>query len=276
MAAFKTVNGTVGLIEWTKFEGDKVYLRYKILACDESEEPPAPLGASTQPAGGRLEFRVAPSASALDKAELGSYMDWLKAGKMGFWWKDGRIAGITGRMPEYAWLPIAGELTNAPGLITGQYQGRKYVLVSDKPGETMVPGEGENAWGLVKVYKTTDNSGQPVVGFELDERGAELFAALTKANVKNALAIVVDGKVLSAPVLMTALGKSGVIPGRFSEQKVKDLIRALKIGMPPATQPTEGGQPLIRGDQRPSRVQAARPQLAARMLEVEQRRLKLL
>jgi len=179
----------------------------------------------------KVEFRIAPRPSAMDKAELRSCMGWLKAGRVGFWWKGGRVAGIAGRMPKHAWLPIAGELSNADQLVTGEYKGRKYVLVSDKSGQTMVPGQGKNAWYLAKAYATKGGSGRPAVGFELDARGAELFAALTKANVNNTLAILVDGKVVSAPVIRAALGKKGMITGRFSEQEVKDLVNALDARM---------------------------------------------
>jgi len=180
---------------------------------------------TTRPAGSKLEFRVAPKPSDLTGAELASYMDWLKAGKIGFWWKDGRIAG---RMPDHAWLPIASELTNAQQLVTGEHDGRKYVLVSDKPGQTMVPGKGNDAWSLAKVYAAKDSLGQPAIGFELDARGAELFGALTKANVNSALAMIVDGKVIAAPVLKTALGKQAIITGRFTEQEVAALVRTLR------------------------------------------------
>ena len=189
---------------------------------------------ASQPAGSRLEFRIAPKPSDLGKAELASYMDWLKASKVGFWWKNGRVAGIAGRMPDHAWLPISGELTNAPQLVTGLYQGQKYVLVSDKPGQTMVPGEGKDAWGLSTVFAGNDRQNEPAVKFVLDDRGAELFSALTRVNINNALAIVVDGKVISAPIIRTALGKQGQITGRFTEQEIQALVRSLKAGMPPA------------------------------------------
>jgi len=204
----------------------------------------------------KLEFRIAPRPSAMGKAELRSCMDWLKAGRVGFWWKGGRVAGIAGRMPNHAWLPIAGELTNADQLVTGEYKGRKYVLVSDKSGQTMLPGKGKNAWYLAKAYATKGGSGRPAVGFELDARGAELFAALTKANIRNALAIVVDDKVVSAPVLMSPLGRKGMITGRFSAQKVKDLVNALNADMAstpdgastPVTQPSTTRAPLDLDD----------------------------
>lgn len=187
---------------------------------------------TTRPAGSKLEFRVTPKSSDLSKAELASYMDWLKAGKVGFWWKG---AGIRGRMPDHAWLPISGELPNSRQLVTGEHNGQKYVLVSDKPGQTMVPGEG-NRGGLAKVYATKDDRDQPVIGFELDARGAELLAALTKANINNALAIVIDGKVVSAPIIKASLGKTGIIIGQFTEQEVNALVQALRAGIPPKTE----------------------------------------
>ena len=196
---------------------------------------------TTQLGGSKLEFRIAPPPSAMDEAELASYRNWLKAGRIGFWWKGGRIAMIAGRMPDHAWLPIADERTNFPALVTSEYKGKKYVLVSDRPGETMVQGEGKNAWGLARVYATKDMYDRPSVGFEFDDRGAEVFAAFTKGNVNNTLAIVVDDKVISAPKLMAPLYREGKILGRFSKQEVKALVKALKVGMPP--NPEEASTP---------------------------------
>ena len=214
----------------------------------------------------KVEFRIAPRPSAMGKAELRSCMDWLKAGRVGFWWKGGRIAGIAGRLPKHAWLPIAGELTGADQLVTGEYKGRKYVLVSDKPGQIMVLGQGKDAWWLANVYATADNSGSPAVGFELDARGAELFAALTKANIRNALAIVIDGEVISAPMLMSPMGKKGMITGRFSEQEVKDLVNGLKAGMP-QTPDGASTQPAAQ----PSSRQAAQPAQPVTKAEIDER-----
>jgi beta-lactamase regulating signal transducer with metallopeptidase domain len=199
---------------------------------------------TTQPAGSKLEFRIAPKPSTLSETVREWYLKLLREGQVGFWWRQPPGVPYEGPVIEYIWLPISGELTNGPQLVTGEYNGQKYVLVSDKPGQTMVPGstasgsppsgEGNDAWGLAKVYATTDAMNLPAVGFEMDDRGAELFSAFTKANIGNVLAIVVDGKVISAPRLMAALGKHGMITGRFSEQEVKDLVQALKAGMVPA------------------------------------------
>ena len=237
MLALQTKAGGLGALQIAGFTNDPkgMKIRYKMLQAAASAPhvlKPTPLSAEST-----MEFRIAPKPSDLDKAELASYMDWLKAGKVGFWWKGGRIAGIAGRMPDHAWLPISSELTS-PTSVTGEYKGQEYVLVSDTPGQTMVAGEGKDAWGLAKVYATKDHLNQPAVKFVLDDRGAELFSALTKANINNALAIVVDGKVISAPIIKTVLGKTGMITGKFTAQEVAALVEALRAGMPPATRPT--------------------------------------
>ena len=199
----------------------------------EIEIQPADPKPGTQPAGSRLEFRIAPSASSLTNAERNSYMDGLKAGRVGPWWETGEKQW-QGQIPVYMWLAFAGDMANVGNMVMGEYKGQKYVLVSDKPGQTMVTGEGKEAWGLAKAYATTDAMNLPAVGFEMDDRGAELFAAFTKANIGNVVAIVVDGKVISVPVIRAAIGKQGTIPGQFSEQEVQALVQALKAGMPPA------------------------------------------
>lgn len=76
---------------------------------------------------------------------------------------------------------------------------------------------------------------QPVVSFRLDTLGARQFGDLTSANVNKRLAIVLDGKVVSAPNIQSPiLGGSGVITGRFTTEEVNDLSLVLRAGALPA------------------------------------------
>lgn len=62
-----------------------------------------------------------------------------------------------------------------------------------------------------------------------DSKGADLFANLTKDNVGNQFAIIVDGEVISAPVIQTAItGGQCVITGKFKEQEARTLATALQ------------------------------------------------
>jgi len=131
---------------------------------------------------------------------------------------------------ELQWFELAGE-ANIPAAVLGEYQGKKYILLETRRPYVMLRGEGDSQWGLTKVWAGTDNQGNPAVKFEFGERGAELFSALTKANIGNSLAILVNGKVYSAPVLKNALSNEGTITGKFTQQEVDQLVSLLQAGM---------------------------------------------
>jgi protein-export membrane protein SecD len=76
-----------------------------------------------------------------------------------------------------------------------------------------------------------DQFGRPVVEFSLTLEGADIFADVTKNNVGKRLAIVLDEKVRSAPVIQTEiLGGKGQITGKFSQEEVNTLVSILKSG----------------------------------------------
>jgi len=66
--------------------------------------------------------------------------------------------------------------------------------------------------------------GNPEIEITFTDKGRKLFAEVTRQNVGKRLAIVVDGKLLSAPkIIMGIPGGKGVISGNFSEQESKEL-----------------------------------------------------
>lgn len=76
-----------------------------------------------------------------------------------------------------------------------------------------------------------DQNSQPVVSFSLDARGAQLFGDFSGNNVGKRMAIVLDGKVYSAPVIRERIGGgSGQISGNFTPQEASDLAIALRSG----------------------------------------------
>jgi preprotein translocase subunit SecD len=77
--------------------------------------------------------------------------------------------------------------------------------------------------------------GQPNVGFSLTPDGARKFGDLTGANIKRRLAIVLDNKVVSAPVINSQINESGVIEGNFTQQQAADLSLVLRSGSLPAS-----------------------------------------
>ncbi len=75
---------------------------------------------------------------------------------------------------------------------------------------------------------------EPVVNFSLTHEGAQIFEDWTGANVGRPLAIVLDGRVQSAPTIESRISDSGVITGSFTQQEVEDLATVLRSGALPA------------------------------------------
>lgn len=76
--------------------------------------------------------------------------------------------------------------------------------------------------------------GQPVINFRFNQAGARKFGAFTKENVGRPFAIVLDDKVLSAPVIREAiLGGSGQISGNFTVDSTNRLAVQLRSGALP-------------------------------------------
>jgi protein-export membrane protein SecD len=76
---------------------------------------------------------------------------------------------------------------------------------------------------------------QPIVNFRFNIRGAQRFGQITTENLGRPLAIVLDNKVISSPVIQSPItGGSGQISGRFTVQQANDLSVLLRAGALPA------------------------------------------
>ncbi len=78
------------------------------------------------------------------------------------------------------------------------------------------------------------NTQVPVVGLEFNDEGQELFATLTREHKGEVLAIILDGGLLSAPVIQDEiLDGQAQITGTFTLEEVKQLVRNLNYGALP-------------------------------------------
>jgi preprotein translocase subunit SecD len=75
---------------------------------------------------------------------------------------------------------------------------------------------------------------EPVVHFSLTPAGAEVFGETTGEHIGTGLAIILDGRVVSAPVINARIDSEGVIEGGFSQQEADDLSTVLRSGALPA------------------------------------------
>src|SRR5438067_4700843 len=102
----------------------------------------------------------------------------------------------------------------------GSYVVRKRVMVG---GDTLVDAQ------------ATFQNNEPVVSFRFDSVGARRFGDATRENVGKPFAIVLDSKVISAPVIREPItGGSGIISGSFTVQSASDLALLLRAGALPA------------------------------------------
>tara|TARA_B100001029_G_scaffold176718_1_gene180138 strand:- start:100 stop:1344 length:1245 start_codon:yes stop_codon:yes gene_type:complete len=89
---------------------------------------------------------------------------------------------------------------------------------------------------LIDAQPRMDNqSNQTVVTFNLDRVGSKKFAKATSSGVGKRLAIILDGKIISAPnIREPIIGGSGQITGDFTFQTATDLALLLRSGALPA------------------------------------------
>lgn len=87
---------------------------------------------------------------------------------------------------------------------------------------------------LKQVQVTQDRLGQYVIQFDLTPEGAKIFADFTTANVGKYLTIVLDNKVISSPVINSAIPDgSGIIQGSFTAESANALAVQLRYGSLP-------------------------------------------
>jgi len=115
--------------------------------------------------------------------------------------------------------------TNTPGAQSQQV----YYLLSRAPIVT-----GQDLVGATP-QPDTRNPGQYEVNFSLSNNAAARFGPFTEANVGHRMAIVLDNKVYTAPVINSRIEDQGVIEGNFSQDSAHDLALVLRAGALPAS-----------------------------------------
>ncbi|MBL9059299.1 MAG: protein translocase subunit SecD, partial [Mangrovicoccus sp.] len=88
---------------------------------------------------------------------------------------------------------------------------------------------------LTDAQPAYDQNGQPAVNFRFNPSGARKFGDYTAAHIGEPFAIVLDGQVISAPVIQSHIaGGSGIITGSFSVEESTQLAVLLRAGALPA------------------------------------------
>ena len=182
------------------------------------------------PEGAELTLAIVPNIGdsarqpRLTKEQYQKYLDDLA--------ENGPFAGSV-RGDSFQWSAIKGDTKNYKGLPLSAYKERTYILLCARAQYVMIPEvEGKWIWGLEAVEVTRDMQGRDAISVRFDEKGAELLAKLTKANIDNHLALAVDGWVRLASVIQAPVKEAAFITGDFPAGEVRTLVEDLKKGMP--------------------------------------------
>jgi preprotein translocase subunit SecD len=103
--------------------------------------------------------------------------------------------------------------------------GRAYLIEK----RVMVSGE-----MLDTASATFDQNNRPAVSFVLNAAGAKRFGKVTGDNIGRPFAIILDGKVVSAPTIQSQIFGNGQITGDFSVAETNELALVLRAGALPA------------------------------------------
>jgi len=115
-------------------------------------------------------------------------------------------------------------------------------VINETTGELVFENESATAIGkdgqekaltgqyLKRAARDVDPYEGPIVTFEWDSEGAHLFEQITGRNLEKPLAIYVDNKLISAPVVQSVISDRGQIEGRFTLDEAGDLANKLNSG----------------------------------------------
>jgi preprotein translocase subunit SecD len=141
----------------------------------------------------------------------------------------GKTAKLDFRMVDESMSPEQALATHPPPdseILDGE-SGEKYLIEK----RALVSGG-----DLVDAQPGFDQrNGEPIVNFRFNSAGGRKFADVTRQNVGKRFAIVLDNKVISAPVINEPIpGGAGQISGNFTVQSANDLAILLRAGALPA------------------------------------------
>lgn len=141
---------------------------------------------------------------------------------------------FSGQILEFP--PLEGEYAVERYLTSQNIRDVDVLIALEKAGQAFPIVNGED---LSRAMSTLDQQGAPAISFNMNTGGAQRLLALTAANqpdgnFKRRMAIILDGRVLSAPSLNSPISSNGIIEGRFTKDDVDFMVSILRSGRLPA------------------------------------------
>ena len=142
-----------------------------------------------------------------------------------------KLIGTTAKLTFNQVYQQTGDQNTNPGI------GKELLPSSDQKGVYYVVDSTPVVSGdeLTDAEPSFDQNGQPAVNFRFNASGARKFGDYTANHIGQPFAIVLDNKVISAPVIQAHIGGgSGIITGNFTVDSSRNLAVLLRAGALPA------------------------------------------
>lgn len=148
-------------------------------------------------------------------------------------YRDGTAKGMgPARDKGFAWFPIQKMEQGTVDIpVSGVDDNFQIGLLSDAPDHVLTA---DGSWHVSEVDIQDDDFGHRNVRVKLDQPGGLHMQRLSKASMNQKLAIIVNGVVISAPIVRSEIGREFVVTGNFSEDELTMIADGIRGAMVPA------------------------------------------
>lgn len=143
--------------------------------------------------------------------------------------KEGRAVA---KDKGFCWFPISA-LTNDINLpmqaVTNNRQ--RIALLADTPEHALLA---DGKWSVEDCRIAADVNGRYTVELKLNEAGGKAMQTLAKSHLNQQLAVVIDGEIVTAPVVRDVISRDLSVTGNFSREQASRLVAAITSTRPSA------------------------------------------
>lgn len=147
-------------------------------------------------------------------------------------YRDGTIQGMgPAKDKGFAWFPVQKKAQGTVNIPVSGVNGTFQIgLLSDTPNHVLTA---DGSWHVQEVKIQDDDFGQRNVRVKLDQLGGLHLQRLSKTSMNQQLAIIVNGVVISAPIVRSEIGREFVITGNFSDDELTMIADGIRGAMVP-------------------------------------------
>jgi hypothetical protein len=131
---------------------------------------------------------------------------------------------------DLGWYELATEQKDE--MVVRDHGQQQQILLWQTPDKSMTASRtGQKKWRIIAVSTMAEPNRAPHIGVVFDKEGGRRLRELTAGNVGRWMAMLVNGRVVSCPKIMSPVSSRVEITGRFSKSDLTRLTTALQAGM---------------------------------------------